>query len=182
MHRDMQTVTLHDKTFQTMISAETIAERIHVLGKKIATDYADKRPLFLGVLNGAFIFAADLLRAVDTDCEISFVKLASYIGTASSGTVKTVLGMDQILRGRHVIVVEDIVDTGATLHGFLQELRKAEPASIALAACFLKPTALKHALHVDYLGFEIEDKFIVGFGLDYDGLGRNLPHVYQLVE
>ncbi len=179
---DNQLVKVHDKFFSPFIAAESIAESVVDMGKKITKDYRDKRPLFLSVLNGAFIFAADLVRAVETDCEVSFVKLASYKGTSTTGNVQTVLGLDVDLRGRHIIIVEDIVDTGNTLHNFLKELAKSEPASMAIAACFFKPDALQHPLSIKYLGFEIPNKFIIGYGLDYDGLGRNLPDVWQLAE
>ncbi len=179
---DNQLVKVHDKFFNPFISAQSIALRVAEIGKRITEDYRDKQPLFLSVLNGAFIFAADLVRAVETDCEITFVKLTSYKGTSTTGSVQTVLGLDVDLRGRHIIIVEDIVDTGNTLHNFMKELAKSEPASMAIAACFFKPDALQHPLSISYLGFEIPNKFIVGYGLDYDGLGRNLPDVWQLAE
>jgi hypoxanthine phosphoribosyltransferase len=177
---DNQLIKIHDKHFSAFISAQKIARRVAEMGQRISVDYAGKRPLFLSVLNGAFIFAADLVRAVDVECEMTFVKLTSYKGTSTTGNVQTVLGLDADLRGRHIIIVEDIVDTGNTLHNFMKELNKNDPASVAIAACFFKPDALKHPLVIDYLGFEIPDKFIVGYGLDYDGLGRNLPDVLQL--
>ncbi|MDZ7880233.1 MAG: hypoxanthine phosphoribosyltransferase [Saprospiraceae bacterium] len=173
-------VQLHDKYFSPFISARKIAKRVAEMGKDITENYRDKRPILLSVLNGSFVFAADLARAVETDCEISFVKLSSYQGTSTTGNVQTVMGLDIDLRDRHLIVVEDIVDTGNTLHKFLDYLQAAEPASIAIATCFFKPDALKYPLSIKYLGFAIPDKFIVGYGLDYDGLGRNLPMVLQL--
>ena len=176
---DNQWVKLHDKYFSPFISASKIAERVAEMGKEITENYHGKRPILLSVLNGSFIFAADLARAIETDCEITFVKLTSYKGTATTGNVQTVLGLDMDLRGRHIIIVEDIVDTGNTLHKFLQGLQAREPASIAIATCFFKPDALQHPLSIDYLGFSIPDKFIVGYGLDYDGLGRNLRNVLQ---
>lgn len=179
---DNQLIKIHDKYFEPFIWAEDIAEKVAEMGKHITADYQDKCPLFLSVLNGAFVFAADLVRAVETDCEMTFVKLTSYRGTATTGTVQTVLGLDADVRGRHIIIVEDIVDTGNTLHNFMKELAKNQPASIAIAACFFKPDALKHPLSIKYLGFEIPNKFVVGYGLDYDGLGRNLPSVWQLAE
>lgn len=179
---DNQLVKIHDKYFSPFISAEDIALGVKKMGQQITADYRDKCPLFLSVLNGAFIFAADLVRAVETDCDISFVKLTSYKGTSTTGNVQTILGLDADLRGRHVIIVEDIVDTGNTLHGFMEELARSQPASIAIAACFFKPDALQHPLSIRYLGFSIPNKFIVGYGLDYDGLGRNLRDVLQLAE
>ena len=177
-----QLVTAHDKSFRPMISAQTIAERISVIGQQISEDYSGKKPLLLAILNGAYVFAADLSRAIQTDLELTFVKLSSYKGTSTTGKVTTVLGLDTDLRGRHIIIVEDIIDTGKTLHNFLKELEKEEPASVEIAACFHKPTALQHPLSIKYLGFEIPDHFIIGYGLDYDGLGRNLADVYELDE
>ena len=177
-----QLVKAHDKSFRPMISAQTIAERVEIVGKQISEDYCGKKPLLLAILNGAYMFAADLSRAIHTDLELTFVKLSSYKGTSTTGNVTTVLGLDTTLRGRHIIIVEDIVDTGNTLHNFLKELDKEEPASVEIAACFLKPTALQHPLSIKYLGFEIPDHFIIGYGLDYDGLGRNLSDVYELNE
>jgi hypoxanthine phosphoribosyltransferase len=177
---DNQLVKIHDKYFGAFISAEEIAIGVRKMGKQITEDYRDKRPLFLSVLNGAFIFAADLMREIDTDCEITFVKLTSYKGTSTTGNVQTVLGLDTDLRGRHLVIIEDIVDTGNTLHNFMKELNKKEPASIAIAACFFKPDALEYPIQIKYLGFEIPNNFIVGYGLDYDGLGRNLKDVLTL--
>jgi hypoxanthine phosphoribosyltransferase len=134
----------------------------------------------LGILNGAFIFAADLLRGMTIECELTFIKLSSYRGTGTTGKVQTVLGLDMDLTGRHIIIVEDIVDTGLTLHNFLSSLANDKPASVAIASAFFKSEALQHPLSINYLGFDIPDKFIIGYGLDYDGLGRNLPDVYQL--
>ena len=177
-----QLVTAHGKTFRPMISAQSIAERVSAIGEQITKDYCDKKPLLLAILNGAYMFAADLSRAVHTDLELTFVKLSSYKGTSTTGKVTTVLGLDTNLRGRHIIIVEDIIDTGKTLHNFLKELEKEEPASVEIAACFHKPTALQHPLSIKYLGFEIPDNFIIGYGLDYDGLGRNLADIYEINE
>jgi hypoxanthine phosphoribosyltransferase len=176
----MNEVNTHDKVFQLMIPAQDIQDRVKALGIAISTDYLGKKPLLIAILNGAFIFAADLMREIDIDCEISFVKLASYKGTGSTGSVQTVLGLDVALTGRHIIIVEDIIDTGTTLNNFLKALEKEQTASIALACCFHKPEALLHPLSIDYCGFEIPNKFIIGYGLDYDGLGRNYDSIYQL--
>ena len=181
-NNDNKCVVAHDKTFQMMISQDEIEERVELLGDQISKDYAGKKPLLLGILNGAYMFAADLSRAITTDCEISFVKLSSYKGTGSTGDVQTVLGLDIELTGRHIIIVEDIIDTGTTLSRFLVALEKEEPASIALCCCFFKPEALLYALNIDYCGFEIENKFIIGYGLDYDGLGRNYAAIYQVAD
>lgn len=177
-----QLVTAHGKAFRPMISAEEIAAKVTDLGQQISKDYEGKKPLILSILNGAFIFAADLVRALSIDCEMTFVKLASYKGTSTTGNVRTVLGLDMSLKGRHIIIVEDIVDTGNTLNNFFKELEKEEAASIALVTCFFKPDALQHPLNINYCGFKIPNKFIIGYGLDYDGLGRNYACIYQLNE
>ncbi|MCB0630175.1 MAG: hypoxanthine phosphoribosyltransferase [Saprospiraceae bacterium] len=178
----MQTVQLHDLTFEPIISPEEIAGKISEIAAAISRDYAGKRPLFLGILNGAFIFAADLVRACNIPCEISFIRLASYHHLTSSGDVQTVIGLKEDVKGRHVILVEDIVDSGRTMHYFLPDLKKLEPASIALATLLEKPAAHEFPVSIDYKCFEIPPDFVVGYGLDYDGLGRNLPGLYQLVE
>lgn len=175
-------VKVHDLHFKPIISKEKIQERVLELGKTIAIDYSDKMPLFLGILNGAFLFAADLIRAANIPCEISFVKLASYDGISSSGQVLTKIGLNRSIKDRHIILVEDIVDTGTTLSKFIPVLKKEEPASIAIATFCHKPTALKHPLDIQYLGFEIPDKFVIGYGLDYNQRGRELEALYQLVE
>ena len=173
-------ITAHGLSFEELLDAPSLAARIDEMGRQIQQDYQGKRPVFLCILNGAFIFAADLVRAADVECELSFVKLSSYRGTQSTGQISQLIGLDTDLRDRHVIVVEDIIDSGETLNHFLAQLAQTGAASIRLAALLLKPTALKYPLKADYLGFEIEDRFVVGYGLDYDGLCRNLPGVYQL--
>lgn len=173
-------VQLHDLTFKPYLSAEKIQDRVKAIAAEMATAYHDKCPLFLGVLNGAFIFAADLVRAFGFPCEISFIKLASYQETASSGDVKTLIGLQTEVRDRHLIIVEDIVDSGRTMHQFLPDLRKLEPASIAVAALLNKPAAHEFPVKTDFIGFDIPPAFVVGYGLDYNGLGRNLPGLYQL--
>jgi hypoxanthine phosphoribosyltransferase len=176
-----KTIQLHDLTFSTSISAEQIAERIEQLGVDLNLDYEGKNPIFIAVLNGAFVFTADLVREFKGNCELSFVKLASYAGTESSGDIATRIGLETEVRGRHIIVTEDIVDTGNTMNHFLQELRELSPASIQIASLLVKPDALQHDLDIKYIGFEIPTDFVVGYGLDYDGLGRNFPDIYSLV-
>jgi len=172
---------IHGQTFEPYISAAAIQERIHALGAAIAQDYQDKAPLFVAILNGSFIFAADLLRAVPIPATVSFVKLASYEGMHSSGSITEAIGLQEDIRDRHLIIVEDIVDTGRTLHYFLQQLYLQEPASVAIAALLVKPeNCVIPELKVSYTGFSIPNKFVLGYGLDYDGLGRNLPDIYQL--
>lgn len=176
----MHAIQVHDKTFVPYISAAEIAEKIKVMAAQISEDYEGKRPLFIAVLNGSFIFASDLFRQLNIDAEISFIKLASYKGTSSTGNVITAIGMEESLYQRHVILLEDIIDTGKTLHEFLPQLEHQSPASIEIAALLTKPDALKFPVHPKYSGFEITNKFVVGYGLDYDGLGRNIPAIYQL--
>ncbi len=171
-----------DKKFQTYINAVTISEQIKKLAGQINNDYADKRPLFIAILNGSFMFASDLFKELSIEAEICFIKLASYKGTKSTGNVITSIGLDEQLKDRHVIIVEDIVDTGKTLHDFLPQLIDQQPASLKIAALLHKPDALKFPLTIDYLGFNVPNKFLLGYGLDYDGLGRNIKEIYQLVE
>lgn len=172
-------VQLHDLLFVTLLREEQVQERVQEIGAELSQAYRGKKPLFISILSGAFVFAADLIRAFGGDCEIGFVKLASYSGTRSSGDVQTVMGLEKDLRGRHLIVVEDIVDTGRTLHFFLNHLRAQEPASICTVTFLRKPEAAEFPVHVDHVGFDIDDRFVVGYGLDYDGLGRNLRGIYQ---
>ncbi|MEO6759983.1 MAG: hypoxanthine phosphoribosyltransferase, partial [Saprospiraceae bacterium] len=153
---------------------------VRALGAAISQTHGDKNPLFISILSGAFVFAADLIRAFDGACEVGFVKLSSYSGTRSTGDVQTVMGLEKDLRGRHIVVVEDIVDTGRTLHFFLDHLRQQSPASICTVAFLRKPDAAQFPVPVEHVGFEIEDRFVVGYGLDYEGQGRNLPGVFVL--
>lgn len=173
-------VAAHDLTFEPFISEAEIAMAVKRIGDAIRQGFQHKRPLFLCVLNGAFVFAADLVRAAAIESEIAFVRLSSYEGTASTGKISTVLGLDLDVRDRHIIVVEDIVDSGRTLHHFMAELRSKSPASLSLAVLLFKPEAVQMPVEIDYLGFEIPNKFVVGYGLDYNGLCRNLPSIYQL--
>jgi len=178
----MPFIQVKDKRFQPYLNATQIEDQVSRLADSINRDYAGKQPLFIGILNGSFMFASDLFKFITIDAEISFIKLASYKGTRSTGHVITSIGLDEILKGRHVVILEDIVDTGKTLNQFLPQLRDQQPASLKIAALLHKPDALKHPLTIDYLGFNVPDKFLVGYGLDYDGLGRNLKEIYQLVE
>lgn len=175
-------VTLHNLSFQKFLLASDIEERTEQLGVDLNLDYENKNPLFIAVLNGSFIFAADLVRHFKGDCEISFVKLSSYAGTESSGDVATRIGLEVDVRNRHIIIVEDIVETGNTMYKFLQELKEMKPASIEIASCLVKPDAMQRDIDIKYKGFDIANDFVVGYGLDYDGLGRNLPDLYTLIE
>lgn len=178
----MEVITVKDKNFIPYISANTIDIAIKKIATSIDEDYADKKPLFIAILNGSFMFAADLFKQLTLETEICFIKLASYKGTKSTGHVITSIGLDQSLKDRHIIILEDIVDTGKTLTEFLPQIYDAQPASVKITALLHKPAALLFPLHIDYLGFEVPDKFLLGYGLDYDGLARNLPQIYQLVE
>jgi hypoxanthine phosphoribosyltransferase len=176
----MADVQVHDKIFTPFITAAQIQQRVAEMGALINAEYAGKKPLLIGVLNGSVIFMADLLRHIHSACEIGFIRVSSYQGTSSSGAVKNVMGLNDDLTGRDVIIVEDIIDTGDTAVYLIEEIRKKNPASLKFATILFKPAALKHNLQPDYVGFEIPPAFVVGYGLDYDGLGRNLADIYQL--
>lgn len=178
----MSHIKIHDKEFVKTISHEEIVAEVKRVAANINKDYAGKRPLLLGVLNGSFMFAAELMRNLEIECEISFVKLSSYQGTNSTGVIKEVLGLSESITGRDVIIIEDIVDTGLTMQNMLETLGTREPASIEIASLFVKPARLQVPVNVKYSVFTIPDRFIVGYGLDYNGLGRNLPDVYDVVE
>jgi hypoxanthine phosphoribosyltransferase len=171
-----------DKFFEPYLEKEEIQRQIERLADELSRDFAGKNPLFIAVLNGSFIFAADLFKTLKFNAEICFIKLASYKGTKSSGQVVSVIGLDMSLKDRHVIVIEDIVDTGRTLSHFLPELENQQPASLKLCVLLHKPDATVFPIQIDYIGFSIPDRFVVGYGLDYDGYGRNLPEIYQLAE
>jgi hypoxanthine phosphoribosyltransferase len=176
------TVQIHDKAFVPFISKQKIQERIAELGAQISADYEGQNPLLIGILNGSFMFAADLMRTLTISAEISFIKLASYKGTTSTGNVVTAIGMEENLQGRHIILVEDIIDTGRTLASFMPDLLQRNPASVRIATFLTKPEALKFDVQAHYSAFDIPNAFVVGYGLDYDGLGRNLDELYILNE
>ncbi|MBE7170955.1 MAG: hypoxanthine phosphoribosyltransferase [Williamsia sp.] len=178
----MANIQVHDKVFEPYLNAEEIQEKIVAIADTLNRDYQHKKPLFIAILNGAFMFASDLFKCINIEAEICFIKLASYKGTKSSGQVITAIGLDTDLVGRHLVVLEDIVDTGKTLDAFLPQLRNQQPASLTIAALLQKPDALLYPLEVQYVGFKIPDKFVVGYGLDYNGLGRNIDRIYKLVE
>ena len=177
----MNKVTIRDKTFTVSITSEEIQKQIAVLAEKISADLQGKQPVFICVLNGAFLFAADLMKRMSMDCEITFVRVSSYAGTQSTGHIKNLVGLSEDIKGRSVIIIEDIVDSGDTVVYLLEELKKNNPAEIRIASLLLKPKALKHDLKIDYVGFEVPNDFLVGYGLDYDGLGRNLNDIYKIV-
>ena len=177
---DVPMMTIKDKTFVPFITAEAIQSRIQELAEQINQEYADKKPLIVVVLNGAFLFAADLAKHLTISCEITFIRVASYTATESSGQIKQILGLNESIAGRDLIVVEDIVDTGLTLYDVCNQLREQGPSSLTIATLLFKPTALKKELDLHYVGFEIENRFVLGYGLDYDGLGRNTPNILVL--
>lgn len=178
----MGRVTIKDKTFETFIPEEEILRRVKAVADRINVDMAGKNPLFLAVLNGAFVFAADLLRMITIPCEISFVKLASYEGTTSTGKVKEVIGINENLAGRTVVIVEDIVDTGLTMKQMVESLGTRQPESVHICTLLLKPDKLKVDLDIEYVAMEVPNEFILGYGLDYDQQGRQLRDIYTLVE
>lgn len=177
----MSVIRVHDKSFETYLSEETIQQRVKVISDAINKDYAGKRPFFIAILNGSFMFASDLFKHLTVDAELCFIKLASYKGMRSSGKVVTSIGLDDDLFGKDVIIVEDIVDTGKTLTNFLPKLQHQQPNSLKIATLLHKSEATEYPLTLDYVGFDIPNKFVVGYGLDYEGLGRNLKEIYQVI-
>lgn len=177
----MSTIQVLDKTFEPYLKEVAIQEKITALAAQLNLDYAGKRPLFLSVLNGAFLFTADLFRQITIEAEVSFIKLASYKGTSSTGNVITAIGLDINVQDRHIVILEDIIDTGKTLYHYLPQLNSMQPASVKIAVLLDKKDALQYPVRIDYACFEIPNKFVVGYGLDYDGLGRNSKDIYQLL-
>ena len=178
----MQSLHIHDKTFVPYLSAEDIQSSIKKLAVKLDDEYKNKTPLLISILNGSFMFAADLFKYLSIPAEICFIKLASYKGTSSTGHIVTSIGLDTEIANRDVIILEDIVDTGKTMNHLIPQLNNQHPASLKIAALLYKPDAKKYEIQVDYYCFSIPNKFVVGYGLDYDGLGRNIPSIYQLKE
>lgn len=178
----MAIVKIYDKTFRTSYTEAEILEKVQAVAARLSHDMAGKNPLFLAVLNGSFMFAADLMRFMTIPCEISFVKLASYQGTLSTGKIKEVIGINEDLTGRTVVIVEDIVESGLTIKRMIETLSTRNPASVHICTLLLKPEKLKIDLNVEYVAMQIPNDFIVGYGLDYDQQGRNLRDIYTLVE
>lgn len=174
------TIRLIDKTFELYIPEESILNENRRLARQINHDYQELNPLFVGVLNGAYVFAADLLKNIDIPSEITFIKVKSYQGTQSTGQARTFLGLDTPVKGRHLIILEDIVDSGHTIQYLLKLLQHQAPASVSIASLLFKPEALQSDVAVRYVGFNIPNQFVVGYGLDYDGQGRNLRDIYRL--
>jgi hypoxanthine phosphoribosyltransferase len=175
-------IQVHDKFFEPYLTENVIQEKIREIAGQISADYKGKRPLFIAILNGSFMFSADLFKYLPIDAEICFIKLASYKGTKSTGHVITAIGLDTDITGRDVIILEDIIDTGKTITQFLPQLHNQQPKSLKIAVLLHKPDATVFPVEIDYCCFSIPDKFVVGYGLDYDGLGRNLPQIYRLRE
>lgn len=178
----MSIVKIKDKVFKTSIPEEKILEKIKIVADRINEDMKDKDPLFIAVLNGAFIFAADLMRMITIPCQISFVKLASYQGTTSTGKITEVLGINEDLNNRHIIIIEDIVDTGLTMKRMIETLGTRHPASVEICTLLVKPEKLQVDLDIKYAVMSIPNQFIVGYGLDYDQEGRGLRDIYTIVD
>jgi hypoxanthine phosphoribosyltransferase len=176
----MSRVQLHDKQFEPYLSAQELDAAIDRVATALNVAYAGKRPLFIGVLNGAYFFAAELVKRVTVECEITFVKVASYHGTSSTGRVDQLVGLNERIHGRHVVVLEDIVDTGTTMEHILSVLKDHQPASVSVATMLFKPDVFAKNFTIDHVALRIPNAFVVGSGLDHDGLGRNLPGIYRI--
>lgn len=176
----MSVLKVHDKTFIPYLPETLILEKVKELAAELDKDYAGKRPLFIAILNGSFMFTSDLFKELTIEAEICFIKLASYKGTKSTGQVITAIGLDTDINGRHIVILEDIIDTGKTMNEFLPQLRNQQPASLKVAVLLHKPEATVFPVTIDYCCFSIPNKFVLGYGLDYDGLGRNIRELYQL--
>lgn len=176
----MDSIKLHDKYFTPFISAQEIDNAVKKVAQDIETDLKGEQPLFIGILNGSFMFVADFVRHYKNNCEVSFVKLSSYKGTSSTGKIKELVGLQENIEGRTVVILEDIIDTGNTLQEIYQIFKDKKVKTLKIATLFFKPDVFKKDLKIDYIGLSISNKFIVGYGLDYDGLGRNLSDIYQL--
>ena len=178
----METIKVKDKRFELFIPAATISGFVEKVAEQINNDYKGKQPLFVAVLNGAYVFAADLLRKINIPCNITFVKFTSYVGMATSSKVTELIGLNEDLKGRHIILLEDIIDTGITMDLLLKDLPRFHPADVRVACLFHKPAAFGKTFPIQYIGESIPNDFIVGYGLDYDGFGRNLPDIYKVVK
>ncbi len=176
----MSVITVHDKQFVPYLPEDLIREKIKELAIRLDKDYAGKKPLFIAILNGSFMFTADLFKELSIEAEICFIKLASYKGTKSTGQVITAIGLDTEINNRHVVILEDIIDTGKTMNEFLPQLINQQPLSLKVAVLLHKPDAMKYLIQIDYCCFTIPNRFVLGYGLDYDGLGRNIREIYQL--
>ncbi len=178
----MKKIKVKDLEFSISITAEELDKATQKVADEINRDLKGKSPLFLVILNGAFMFAADLFKKINIECEVSFVKLSSYVGTKTTSTIRELIGLDEILKDRYVVIVEDIIDTGITMENTIQKLKHLEAADVRIATLLFKPDAFQKDYPIDYIGMEIPNEFIVGYGLDYDGYARNLPDIYTLVK
>ena len=178
----MKTIQVRDKTFSLFIKADEINAAVEKIAAQINLEMKDQNPLFLVILNGAFIFASDLLKKINIPCEVSFVKLSSYIGTKSTSVVRELIGLDQVPEDRTVVILEDIIDTGITMGVTTEKLKKLGAKEVRIATLLFKPEAFKMNFEIDYIGIKIPNDFIVGYGLDYNGYGRNYPEIYKIVE
>lgn len=179
----MKNVLIHDKEFELFIPYEKIRSIVEEMAEKMNNDFQDKNPLFICILNGSFMFAAEIFKRISLlDAEISFIKLASYSGTNTTGSIKQLIGLNEDLTGRTVIILEDIVDSGITIANTIEQIQAKNPAEIKIATLLLKPDALQIKVQLDYIGLEIPNDFIVGYGLDYNGRGRNLIDIYKVTE
>jgi hypoxanthine phosphoribosyltransferase len=179
---ETNSIKVLDKEFEIYLNHDQIVEKINETAKIISKDLKNENPLFLGILNGSFMFISDLFKELDLDCNISFLKLASYSGTNSTGTVKRLIGLNEDIKDRTVVIIEDIVDTGITLDHIIKQLKGYEPAKIKICTLLFKPNAYKMSYKVDYCAFKIPNDFIVGYGLDYDGYGRNYKNIYKIIQ
>ena len=178
----MKKIKVKDLEFSVSITAKEIDKAAQKVADEINHDLKGKTPLFLVILNGAFMFAADLFKKINIECEVSFVKLSSYVGTKTTSTVRELIGLDEVLKDRYVVIVEDIIDTGITMENTIQKLKHLEAADVRIATLLFKPDAFQKNYPIDYIGMEIPNEFIVGYGLDYDGYARNLPDIYTLIK
>ena len=179
---NMNNIQIHQKEFEILLENETICKRTRLMAIQLNVDYEGRCPIFIGVLNGSFLFMGDLLKEIEIECEVGFIRVTSYQGTSSSGVIKEAFGLPEDLEGKDVIIVEDIVDTGLTLQYILQKVNTQNPASVRVCSLLFKPTALLSPINaLTYVGLEIPHEFVVGYGLDYDGLGRNLKDIYRAI-
>lgn len=178
----MDKVQVKDKTFRIFIESASIQKRVSEISAQIDAEYQGRKPLFIVVLNGAFMFAADLFKNLKIECEVTFVKLSSYSGTKSTEVVKELIGLNENISGRDVIIVEDIIDTGITMENMMEKFKQSNPSSLKICTMLFKPNAFRKNYKIDYIGMEIPNDFIIGYGLDYDGFARNLPDIYTLVQ
>jgi hypoxanthine phosphoribosyltransferase len=178
----MNKIQIHDKDFEILLENDMICKRTRLIGIQLNVDYETRCPVFIGVLNGSFLFMADLLKEISIACEVGFIRVASYHGTESTGQIQEAFGLPSDLHDRDVIIVEDIVDTGFTLKYILEKVYAQKPASVSVCSLLFKPAAIKEPINeLNYVGFEIPNEFVVGYGLDYNGLGRNLKDIYRAI-